>query len=128
MAADADAPPTNPHLDAFGAEGEPEGYPNFQPMVASRDEYERMYRRSVDDPDGFWGELAEEFDWKTKVRAVGNGVHGATHHAAACRWTNSRLPPPLCPHAPERRAPPPPKKTNKQTKQTNKTNPRLLHA
>jgi acetyl-CoA synthetase len=30
-----------------------------------RDRYESMYRRSVEDPDGFWAEMAEEFlDWE----------------------------------------------------------------
>jgi hypothetical protein len=57
----------HPHADSF--DGAPVSYPGFAPMVASREEYERMYRRSVEDPDGFWAEVAEEFDWKTKVRS-----------------------------------------------------------
>ena len=39
--------------------------------IKSLDEYETMYRRSVEDPEGFWGEIAEGFYWKkkwTKVR------------------------------------------------------------
>jgi len=28
--------------------------------IKSREEYEKMYRRSLDDPDGFWGEMARE--------------------------------------------------------------------
>jgi acetyl-CoA synthetase len=32
--------------------------------LKSREEYERMYKRSISDPDGFWGEMAEtELDW-----------------------------------------------------------------
>ena len=26
-------------------------------------EYERVYRRSIDDPDGFWAEAARDIDW-----------------------------------------------------------------
>ena len=40
-------------------------------------EYEAMYQRSVDDPDGFWGEAAAELDWFapwTKVLS-GEGAH-----------------------------------------------------
>ena len=31
--------------------------------VGSMDEYERMYARSVEDPEGFWGEAAGELEW-----------------------------------------------------------------
>ncbi len=31
--------------------------------IRSLDQYRQMYRRSIDDPEGFWGEIAEEFDW-----------------------------------------------------------------
>ncbi len=35
--------------------------------IKSREEYEKMYRRSLDDPDGFWGEMAEEIvEWFEK--------------------------------------------------------------
>ena len=39
--------------------------------IKSLDEYKKMYKRSIDDPDGFWSEIAEGFYWKqkwTKVR------------------------------------------------------------
>jgi len=39
--------------------------------IRSMDQYEQMYRRSIEDPEGFWGEAAAEFYWKqrwTKVR------------------------------------------------------------
>jgi acetyl-CoA synthetase len=39
--------------------------------VRSLDEYRRMYERSIKDPEGFWGEVADGFHWKkrwTKVR------------------------------------------------------------
>jgi acetyl-CoA synthetase len=31
--------------------------------VASMEEYEAMYRRSIDDPEGFWEEQADRIDW-----------------------------------------------------------------
>ena len=38
--------------------------------VKSFDEYQKMYDRSVNDPDGFWGEIAEQFTWETKWNKV----------------------------------------------------------
>ena len=34
--------------------------------IKSLDEYQRMYDRSIQDPEGFWGELASGFYWKQK--------------------------------------------------------------
>jgi acetyl-CoA synthetase len=31
--------------------------------IRSREEYDAMYRRSIEDTDGFWGEMARELDW-----------------------------------------------------------------
>ncbi|MEM9457517.1 MAG: acetate--CoA ligase [Myxococcota bacterium] len=39
--------------------------------VSSREQYEQLYRRSVDDPEGFWSEQAGELHWfttPTKIR------------------------------------------------------------
>lgn len=39
--------------------------------IKSFDEYKRMYDRSIKDPEGFWGEVAQQFHWEkrwTKVR------------------------------------------------------------
>jgi len=38
--------------------------------VGSRAEYDAMYQRSVDDPDAFWSERAEELHWFTKPETV----------------------------------------------------------
>jgi len=40
--------------------------------INSFDRYREMYLRSIEDPDGFWSEIAEQFYWKkkwTKVRS-----------------------------------------------------------
>jgi len=34
--------------------------------IKSFDEYKELYRRSVEDADGFWGEMAESLDWDRK--------------------------------------------------------------
>lgn len=34
--------------------------------IKSLDEYKKIYQRSVDDPEGFWGEMAEQLDWFKK--------------------------------------------------------------
>jgi len=31
--------------------------------VASMEQYQKLHRRSLDDPDGFWGEVAKELHW-----------------------------------------------------------------
>ncbi|HEY4355497.1 MAG TPA: acetate--CoA ligase [Acidobacteriaceae bacterium] len=41
--------------------------------IGSEAEYEAMYRRSVDDPEGFWGEAAGELDWFTPWTKVLDG-------------------------------------------------------
>ena len=38
--------------------------------VSSMDQYQQMYDRSIKDPDGFWGEIAEQFVWKEKWNKV----------------------------------------------------------
>jgi len=34
--------------------------------IKSLDEYKELYQRSIKDPEGFWGELAEQLDWYQK--------------------------------------------------------------
>lgn len=47
---------------------------NFSDAEIGALEYETMYRRSIDDPDGFWGDMATQFltwnqTWSTVVRS-----------------------------------------------------------
>ncbi|KQJ82427.1 acetyl-coenzyme A synthetase, chloroplastic/glyoxysomal [Brachypodium distachyon] len=37
-----------------------------QALVSSPQQYQEMYQRSIDDPAGFWSEIAETFYWKQK--------------------------------------------------------------
>jgi len=41
-----------------------------QATIKSKAEYEKMYDRSISDPEGFWGEVAEDFYWKEKWTRV----------------------------------------------------------
>jgi len=34
-----------------------------QAYIKSMDEYKKIYQRSIDDPEGFWEEMAEQLDW-----------------------------------------------------------------
>jgi len=45
--------------------------------IGSEAEYEAMYKRSVDDPEAFWGEAATELEWFTPWKQVldGSGPH-----------------------------------------------------
>jgi acetyl-CoA synthetase len=38
--------------------------------IKSFDEYKKMYDRSIKDPEGFWGEIAESFVWQKKWNKV----------------------------------------------------------
>ena len=38
--------------------------------IGSMDTYREMYQRSIEDPEGFWGEIAEEFHWHKKWDTV----------------------------------------------------------
>ncbi len=37
-----------------------------QAHIKSMDDYQKLYDRSINDPDGFWLEMAEQLDWFTK--------------------------------------------------------------
>ncbi len=37
-----------------------------QAHIGSMDDYEKLYQRSIDDPEGFWGEAAAELHWFRK--------------------------------------------------------------
>ncbi|KIZ06574.1 acetyl-CoA synthetase [Monoraphidium neglectum] len=44
----------------------PSNYPHFTPFVENVDQYKAMYQRSIEDPDGFWADIASEFHWHKK--------------------------------------------------------------
>lgn len=38
--------------------------------ISSKEQYDEMYKRSIDDPEGFWGDIANQFHWEKKVPDV----------------------------------------------------------
>ena len=47
--------------------------------VGSMEKYMEMYERSISDPDGFWGEIADQFVWKEKWSKVRDYSFEATN-------------------------------------------------
>lgn len=66
-----DASPTSFHpskslveLAGRNATFEPHKEVNKDAHVKSMDEYRRLYQKSLDDPESFWGDIAKGFYWK----------------------------------------------------------------
>jgi hypothetical protein len=38
--------------------------------ISSMDQYNKMYQRSITDPEGFWADIADTFEWKEKGSKV----------------------------------------------------------
>jgi acetyl-CoA synthetase len=38
----------------------------YMSIIHTFDDYQKLYQRSVDDPEGFWADVAEEFVWRKK--------------------------------------------------------------
>lgn len=55
---------------------------NFPYQIKNLEQYQQEYKRSLDDPYGFWGDIAEHFTWKKKWDTV---VQSDFHHADT-RW------------------------------------------
>ena len=41
--------------------------------VGSMEEYDTMYKRSIEDSEGFWGDVADELDWFERWESVQSG-------------------------------------------------------
>ena len=52
----------------------PEALAVSQAATLSVDDYRRLYRQSVDDPDTFWAEQAKRLDWIKPGRACSNAT------------------------------------------------------
>lgn len=37
--------------------------------VGSFEQYEELYKKSLDDPQAFWGDVAKQFHWETEPRS-----------------------------------------------------------
>jgi len=45
----------------------------MSPSLRWNVQYDEMYKRSVEDPDGFWGDIASTFFWKKKWPTSNDG-------------------------------------------------------
>ena len=50
--------------------------------VSSMDQYKQMWQKSIDDPEGFWAEIAEQFWWDKKW----DKVMEYDYHKAEIKW------------------------------------------
>lgn len=46
---------------------EPKAAISDQAYVRSMDQYHEMYKESLDNPSRFWGDVASQFHWETKL-------------------------------------------------------------
>jgi len=49
---------------------EPPNGVKLRASIKNMDEYKKLYQKSTDDVDGFWGEMAEQLDWYKKWNKV----------------------------------------------------------
>ncbi|MFG0251741.1 MAG: acetate--CoA ligase [Phycisphaerales bacterium JB038] len=54
--------------------------------IKSMDEYMQMYQRSVDDPEGFWAEMAEQFHWFKKWDSVRSYNYNVNNGPIDIKW------------------------------------------
>jgi acetyl-CoA synthetase len=54
--------------------------------IKSLDQYKAMYKRSIDDPDGFWGDVAKEFYWKKPWDTVRKYNYSRKAGPVSIRW------------------------------------------
>ena len=57
---------------------DPPGWIQTDALIPSMEKYQKMYDASVDNPDTFWGNIAEEFDWYQRwIRVDGSDLNTA---------------------------------------------------
>jgi len=61
--------------------------------INSMDQYRKLYKESIEDPDGFWGRIAEEYvTWFRKWDKVADFNYGKTQEEHYIRWfTGAKL-------------------------------------
>mmetsp|Transcript_77091 Transcript_77091/g.146692 ORF Transcript_77091/g.146692 Transcript_77091/m.146692 type:complete len:758 (-) Transcript_77091:87-2360(-) len=56
------------------------------PYLKDVDEYQAMHKRSLDDPSGFWGEIADTFHWEKKWDTVVESNFDSTKGKIFSKW------------------------------------------
>jgi acetyl-CoA synthetase len=80
LSSTADLPTAHTNMDSLLRENRvfaPPAEFAAKARIGSMAEYEAMYRRSVDDPEGFWGEVGRELEWFTPFGKVLEGEMGS---------------------------------------------------
>jgi acetyl-CoA synthetase len=54
--------------------------------IKSMDEYKAMYKKSVEDPEGFWGDIAETFYWEKKWDKVRDFNYSMSKGPVSIEW------------------------------------------
>ncbi|CAM6129594.1 unnamed protein product [Calypogeia fissa] len=44
-------------------------------LIASKQKYDALYKKSIEDPDSFWADIASQFYWKSKWEAKDGKIH-----------------------------------------------------
>ncbi len=80
MSSTADLPTAHTNMDSLLRENRvfpPPAEFAAKARIGSMAQYEAMYHRSIDDPEGFWAEAALELDWFTPFGKVLEGEMGS---------------------------------------------------
>ena len=56
------------------------------PWLKNVDEYKSMYDRSISDPEGFWGDIANEFHWEEKWTSVVDANFAPSKGVVESKW------------------------------------------
>ena len=67
MAAATEAAPSTTQQQEHHEHNKPVTTPYQHSLLKSREDYERMYRHSVEDPAKFWADIASTYHWEQKV-------------------------------------------------------------
>ena len=78
MQADAAVGEVHPVPDAF--------FESRTPYLADVDEYKAMHARSIEDPEGFWGEIASQFHWEKKWDKVVDSNFASSKGKVFSKW------------------------------------------
>ncbi len=55
-------------------------------IPGTQSEYEQVYKNSIEDPEQFWSDVAEDFTWKKKMEQNAGVGFSQTRSKMVCRW------------------------------------------
>ncbi len=54
--------------------------------ISTMDEYSRLYRQSLDDPQAFWSDISSQFHWETKWHTLNKVNFDTTKGPVSIEW------------------------------------------